>query len=88
LPDQKLARLCTGDELERAHEWGLAMRLGQRLSGGVASVLRRTRLSTRNGVVRLDVRVGEEALIGETVKRRLQRVAETLGRKAEVGTFR
>ncbi len=64
------------------------MRLGQRLSGGVASVLKRTRLSTKTGVVRLDVRAGEEALIGETVKRRLQRVAETLGRKAEVGTFR
>ena len=88
LPDQKLAKLCTGDELERAHEWGLAMRLGQRLSGGVASVLRRTRLSIKNGVVRLDVRAGEEALIGEAVKRRLQRVAEALGRKAEVGTFR
>jgi exopolyphosphatase/guanosine-5'-triphosphate,3'-diphosphate pyrophosphatase len=88
LPDQKLAKLCTGDELERAHEWGLAMRLGQRLSGGVASVLRRTRLSTKAGVVRLDVRAGDEALIGEAVKRRLQRVAETLGRKAEVGTFR
>ena len=88
LPDQKLARLCTGDELERSHEWGLAMRLGQRLSGGVASVLRRTRLNMRNGIVRLDVRPGEEALIGDTVKRRLNRVAETLGRKAEVGTFR
>ena len=51
-------------------------------------MLQSTSLSTRNGVVRLDVRAGEEALIGETVKRRLQRVAEALGRKAEVGTFR
>jgi exopolyphosphatase/guanosine-5'-triphosphate,3'-diphosphate pyrophosphatase len=88
LPDATLPQLCTADELQRAHQWGLAMRLGQRLSGGVASVLRRTRLSTKPGAVRLDVRAGEEALIGEAVKRRLARVAETLGCKAEVGTFR
>ena len=88
LPGETLAMLCTAEELERAHQWGLAMRLGQRLSGGVASVLRRTRLSARNGLVRLDVRAGDEALIGETVKRRLHRVAEALGRKAELGTFR
>ena len=51
----------------RAHCWGSAMRLGQRLSGGVGSVLKRTSLSLANGAVQLTVRRGEEALIGDQV---------------------
>ena len=36
LPDERLNQLCRAEDLHRAHCWGLAMRLGQRLSGGVA----------------------------------------------------
>jgi exopolyphosphatase/guanosine-5'-triphosphate,3'-diphosphate pyrophosphatase len=86
LPDSRLAQLCTDDQLKRAHEWGLAIRLGQRLSGGVASVLKRSSLGAETGAVRLSVRAGEEALVGDAVKRRLQRLAETLDRKVEVTT--
>jgi hypothetical protein len=62
------------------------MRLGQRLSGGVGSVLKRTSLADVNGAVQLTVRRGEEALIGDQVQRRLVRLAELLGREPVVAT--
>jgi exopolyphosphatase/guanosine-5'-triphosphate,3'-diphosphate pyrophosphatase len=84
LSDERLLNLCDGHEVVRAHEWGLAMRLGQRLSGGVGSVLKRSSLAANHGAVELRVRRGEEALIGETVERRLVRLAGTLGCEATV----
>jgi exopolyphosphatase/guanosine-5'-triphosphate,3'-diphosphate pyrophosphatase len=86
LPDPRLAQLVKEEQLKRAHSWGLAMRLGQRLSGGVGSVLKRTNLSAPDGVIRLHVRRGEEALIDDAVERRLMRVAESLGHEALIVT--
>jgi len=86
LPDPRLAQLCRDEQLERAHCWGAAMRLGQRLSGGVGSVLKRTSLADVNGAVQLTVRRGEEALVGDQVRRRLVRLAELLGREPAVAT--
>jgi exopolyphosphatase/guanosine-5'-triphosphate,3'-diphosphate pyrophosphatase len=88
LPDPRLATLCKDEQLKRAHSWGLAMRLGQRLSGGVGAVLRRTRLSAADGAIRLHVKRGEEALIGDAVERRLARLAETLGCAPEIAIDR
>jgi exopolyphosphatase/guanosine-5'-triphosphate,3'-diphosphate pyrophosphatase len=79
LPDPRLAQLCKEEQLKRAHCWGQAMRLGQRLSGGVGSVLKRTNLNLANGAMQLSVRRGEEALIGDQVERRFVRLAELLG---------
>jgi exopolyphosphatase/guanosine-5'-triphosphate,3'-diphosphate pyrophosphatase len=87
LPDSRLTQLCKPEHLERAHCWGLAMRLGQRISGGVASVLEGTSLNLSDTAVTLCVPHREEALAGDAVRRRLQRLAEALGRKAEVVTF-
>jgi exopolyphosphatase / guanosine-5'-triphosphate,3'-diphosphate pyrophosphatase len=86
LPDARLTSLCKDEQLTRAHCWGIAMRLGQRLSGGVASVLKRTSLSLVNGSIRLTVRRGEEALVGDQVERRLVRLAQALGREAVIAT--
>ena len=86
LPDTRLGQLCKEEQLRRAHCWGLAMRLGQRLSGGVASVLKRTSLAAADGAVQLTVRRGEEALVGDQVERRLVRLAELLGREPIVVT--
>jgi len=77
-PDAKVAALCPSVMLDRAHRWGLAMRLGQRLSGGLASALERSRLSRDDGVLRLTLRAGDEALYGEAVARRLERLASAL----------
>ena len=60
------------------------MRFGQRLSGGVGSVLKRTSLSAANGAIQLHVRRGEEALVGDQVERRLLRLGEALGREAAI----
>jgi exopolyphosphatase/guanosine-5'-triphosphate,3'-diphosphate pyrophosphatase len=79
LPDARLAGLCKEDQLKRAQAWGLAMRLGQRLSGGVASVLKRTSLGIVDQALQLTMGRGEEALIGDTVERRLGRLAAMLG---------
>ena len=79
LPDARLGQLCKDGQLRRAHCWGQAMRVGQRLSGGVASVLERTRLSAGNGAIQLIVPRGEEAIVGDSVERRFVRLAELLG---------
>ena len=79
LPDARLPLLCKSEHLTRAHCWGLAMRLGQRLSGGVASILERTSLTAGKGAIQLHVRRSEEALVGDSVQRRLIRLAEALG---------
>jgi exopolyphosphatase / guanosine-5'-triphosphate,3'-diphosphate pyrophosphatase len=71
-----VAKLCRPEQLHRASLWGLAMRLGQRLSGGVAASLERSRLARTDGVLRLELRKGDEALFGEAVERRLQTLAE------------
>jgi exopolyphosphatase/guanosine-5'-triphosphate,3'-diphosphate pyrophosphatase len=83
-PDKRVAALCSGSELACASRWGLAMRLGQRLSGGLASSLERSSLSRKGDVIRLTLAKGEEALYGETVDRRLRKLASALGCKAEM----
>ncbi len=84
LPDPRLGQLCKDDELKRAHCWGLAMRLGQRLSGGVGAVLKRSTLEIEDGTLWLAVRPTEHALAGDAVKRRLARLAEALELKPEI----
>lgn len=79
LADPAVGRLCTPAELGRARQWGLAMRLGQRLCGGVPSALRSTRLSVERNELRLSVRPGERALLGDPVKRRLGTLAQAMG---------
>jgi len=86
LPYPAIAALCSPEKLRRAAQWGLAMRLGQRLSGGVAAFLKRSRLA-RDGdgdVLRLEVGKRDSALLGETVERRLKTLAGELGLRPEM----
>lgn len=83
LPNAAIAGLCAPRALERAAQWGLAMRLGQRLSGGVAEALERSFLSVRDGALRLALEQGDAALYGESVERRLKTLANAMGLKAE-----
>jgi len=87
LPDDRLAQLCKQEQLTLAQCWGAAMRFGQRLSGGVGSVLKRTRLAAHGGMIELSVRRGEEALIGDQVERRFIRLAELLGCKPVIASI-
>jgi exopolyphosphatase/guanosine-5'-triphosphate,3'-diphosphate pyrophosphatase len=86
LPNSRLAQLAKEEQLKRAHCWGVSMRLGQRLSGGVGSVLQRTGLGFTNGAVQLTVPRGGEALVGDQVQRRFLDLAELLGREPVVAT--
>lgn len=78
LADQNLLQMCKPKELRRAREWGLAIRTGQRLSGGIASVLRETRLEVRSGKLVLQVHADEAGLVSEGVNRRLNRLAAAM----------
>lgn len=86
LPDPRLIELCRDEDLARARCWGAAMRLGQRLSGGVGSVLERTRIEVVNGALQLTVRRGEEELVGDQVERRLVRLAQSLKLEPVIAT--
>lgn len=77
--DMDVARLCLKEDLRRAYLWGLAMRLGQRLSGGVAASLEASRLIRKEGLLRLEIERRDEALFGEAVERRLKSLANALG---------
>ena len=75
-----LGRLAPHDELALAVHWGLAMRLGQRLSGGVSGPLERTSLVIDAKSVTLHMVDGDSALYGETVEKRHRALAAALGR--------
>jgi exopolyphosphatase / guanosine-5'-triphosphate,3'-diphosphate pyrophosphatase len=77
--------LLTGEEITMATRWGLAMRLGQRFSGGVAGPLLGSHLEIANGNLRLITAPGAEALYGEVVERRHRQLAMAMGLTARLG---
>ena len=77
-----LSRLAPEASLRRAAVWGHAIRLGQRLSAGVAEPLRGSRLSLNAGTLRLDLDRADHALYGEAVAKRHASLAAALGRVA------
>ncbi|GAA0730543.1 Ppx/GppA family phosphatase [Sphingomonas japonica] len=77
-----LGRLADAASLQRAQYWGLAMRLGQRLSGGVAAPLLRSRLSGDDAAVFLHLDAVDRALYGEAVEKRHKALANAVGRSA------
>ncbi|HSX56561.1 MAG TPA: Ppx/GppA family phosphatase, partial [Sphingomonas sp.] len=64
-----VGQLASPDALERARLWGLAMRLGQRLSGGVAGPLRRSRVAVEGELLQLHLGEDDAALYGEAVEK-------------------
>lgn len=77
-----LTQLAPWDELRRAMVWGLAIRLGQRLSGGVAAPLERTRVDRDGDRLLLTAPEGDRAFYGEAVERRHKALATALGLEA------
>ena len=75
----ELTALAGEPDLRRALRWGLAIRLGQRLSGGVADPLKRSRLAVEEGELRLTVSGEDEALLGDAVEKRFRQLATELG---------
>jgi exopolyphosphatase/guanosine-5'-triphosphate,3'-diphosphate pyrophosphatase len=62
--------LAPAQDLRRAAQWGLAMRLGQRLSGGVAGPLERSKLGEDGSALTLHLAGADIALYGEAVQKR------------------
>lgn len=71
-------------ETRRAMGWGLAMRLGQRLSGGLAGPLQRSRIEDDGQSIILTLNGPDRALYSEAVERRHKALAGLLGRGAVV----
>lgn len=83
-PSPLIPALATPQELKRATAWGLAMRLGQRMSGGLAGPLQRSRLDDDGTAVALTLAPGDAALYSEAVERRHKVLANALGRQVAV----
>ncbi|MFS0771326.1 Ppx/GppA family phosphatase [Sphingomonas sp. 1P08PE] len=80
-----LQRLAGADELRRAVVWGLAMRLGQRLSSGLAGPLTRSSLALSEGAVTLILKAADRPLYAETTERRHVALANVMNRKPALG---
>lgn len=72
-------RLASPAALARATQWGLAIRLGQRLSGGVEGPLMMSRLELDGGALTLHMEAPDADLYGESVERRLKHLAQAMG---------
>ncbi|MDX5984901.1 Ppx/GppA family phosphatase [Sphingomonas echinoides] len=79
---EPLGVLASPSELRHAVLWGLAMRLGQRMSGGLAGPLQRSSIADDGTTLTLSVAASDLALYSETVERRHNALATALGRKA------
>ena len=79
-----IAQLATPEDRAKALQWGLAMRLGQRLSGGVAAPLKSSSIGLGDGTVTLRLGEGDAALYGEAVERRHKNLATSFGLKAQM----
>ncbi|ATY31415.1 Ppx/GppA family phosphatase [Sphingomonas psychrotolerans] len=77
---EPLAALADAEALARARCWGLAIRLGQRLSGGVAAPLRRSQIALEDSTLTLSLEGRDEALYGEAVEKRHKALAAAFGR--------
>jgi exopolyphosphatase/guanosine-5'-triphosphate,3'-diphosphate pyrophosphatase len=80
-----LPALASEAALRRAVQWGLAMRLGQRLSGGLAAPLTRSSVSDEGGAIRLILKPKDAPLYGEAVQKRHRALATAMGMQAVLG---
>ncbi|BBD98678.1 Ppx/GppA family phosphatase [Sphingobium amiense] len=81
-----LDRIASPDLLRRAALWGLAIRLAQRLSGGVEGPLDLSRLEREADRITLRLDDEDADLFGEAVDRRLRNLAQAMGLKYRMVT--
>jgi exopolyphosphatase/guanosine-5'-triphosphate,3'-diphosphate pyrophosphatase len=74
-----LERLCPPALISHARGWGLALRLGQRLTGGTAAALAASRLERDGNLLLLRLNPGHADLAGDAVLRRLKLLGGVLG---------
>ena len=76
--DERVGALVEERVLEHADRWGRAIRLAQRLSGGTASILRRTSIAPRDGSLVLALKQADQGLYSDTVMKRFRQLATSL----------
>ncbi|AYJ87525.1 Ppx/GppA family phosphatase [Sphingomonas paeninsulae] len=76
--------LASPADLAMAVRWGLAMRLGQRLSGGVAGPLNGSQIGMDATSLWLKLQESGAGLYGEVVERRHRQLATSLGKTARL----
>ncbi len=79
-----MGTLVSQERLARARQWGLAIRLAQRLTGGVEAPLKASGIALVDGRLRLSLAAGWHHLAGESVERRLRVLAQALDAKPEL----
>lgn len=80
-PLPQLVQLAPPERLRQAAQWGLAMRLGQRFSGGVAPPLNGSALSIDHNEICLLIDKAHSDLFGEAVMRRLRQLGNAMERE-------
>ncbi len=78
---EPLTSLADWGDLARAAQWGLAIRLAQRLSGGVAGPLKRSSVAVHGEGLMLRLEQRDAALYGEAVAKRHKTLATAMGLK-------
>lgn len=78
--------LASEKATQRAICWGLAMRLGQRISGGTRNPLEQTRLRKANGHLEIIMAAGLRDLYGDAVAKRHVQLANMLDLEAVLVT--
>jgi exopolyphosphatase / guanosine-5'-triphosphate,3'-diphosphate pyrophosphatase len=68
--------------LERAIWWGLAIRLGQRMSAGLAGPLRRSSVAVKDKALTLTLSADDGALYSEATEKRHVALANAMGLRA------
>jgi exopolyphosphatase/guanosine-5'-triphosphate,3'-diphosphate pyrophosphatase len=80
----ELVNLCSKSELEQASRWGLAMRFGQRLSGGVAGPLELSTIVIEDDKLILALDKGDAELYSQPVAKRHRQLADAFGKQSEM----
>ena len=83
-PGDPVRRLLDDEAFAAARGIGLALRLGNTLTGGVPGLLSNAKLATHNGTLSLTLGRKTAPHLGESVNRRLDALGKALGKKAEI----
>jgi exopolyphosphatase/guanosine-5'-triphosphate,3'-diphosphate pyrophosphatase len=76
--DDQVGALVEQRVLDHADRWGRAIRLAQRLSGGTASLLRRTAISVEGEELVLRLDPSDRALFSDAVRKRFRQLGSVL----------
>jgi exopolyphosphatase/guanosine-5'-triphosphate,3'-diphosphate pyrophosphatase len=83
-PSDTVRRLLDDERLVAARGIGLALRLGNTLTGGVPGLLSGSKLAMEDGVLTLSFRRNGGERLGESVQRRLEALSRALNKRSEI----